>query len=229
MPTSQIKRLPVWSKPLRISHWALTLATLLLLASGWLIRWAPERADQVRDFHYLGAALLLAALAARLWLLFAGKESERIQGMLPNRHRWRQALEVLRSYLTLGKLPLPRWYAHNPLWGPLYLLLFAVLLAQAGTGLLLLNQVTLLGGISLRSLHAGGYLFVLVFTLLHLAAVFFHDARGSSDDISGMVNGHRLFTIEPLQTEPVTTPRVIPLDALAKQLKAKKKSGPKPS
>lgn len=229
MPTSQIKRLLVWSKPLRVCHWSLTLATLLLLSTGWLIRWAPERADQVQDFHYLGAALLMAALAARLWLLFAGKGNDLLHNLLPNRHRRGQALEVLRSYLTLGKLPLPRWYAHNPLWGPLYLLLFAVLLVQLGTGLLLLNQVTLLGGISLRSLHYWGYLLILVFTLLHLAAVFFHDAKGTSDDISGMVNGHRLFTIEPLQVEPVTAPKVIPLDALAKQLKSGKGEEPKSS
>ena len=226
MPHVQIKRLLVWSKPLRVCHWAMTLAVLVLLLTGWLIRWAPERADQVRDYHYLGAALLLAALAARLWLLFAGKGGERLHDLLPNRHRWGQALEVLRSYLTLGKLPLPRWYTHNPLWGPLYLLLFAVLLAQAISGLALLDQVTLVAGVSLRSLHYWGYLFLLAFTLLHVVAVFFHDAKGSGDDLSGMVNGHRLFTIEPLQVEPTTKPKVIPLDALSKQLKAKRGKRP---
>ncbi len=225
MQSPPIKRLPVWSKPLRICHWAMTLAALVLLLTGWLIRWAPERADQVQDFHYLGAALLMAALVARLWLLFAGKSGERFNSLLPNRHRLGQALEVLRSYLTLGKLPLPRWYAHNPLWAPIYLLLFAVLVVQIGTGLLLLDQITLLGGVSLRSLHFWGYLFVLVFTLLHIAAAFFHDAKGNGDDISAMVNGHRLFTIEPLQVEPTTAPKVIPLDALSKQLKGKRGKG----
>jgi len=226
MHSSQIKRLLVWNRPLRLCHWAMTLATLTLLLTGWLTRWTPERADQVRDLHYLAAALLMATLAARLWLLFIGKGSDRLHNLLPNRHRWKQALEVLRSYLTLGKLPLPRWYAHNPLWGPLYLLLFGVLAVQIGTGLLLLDQTTLLGNISLRSLHSWGYLFVLVFTLLHLAAIFFHDAKSSSADISGMVNGHRFFTIEPLGAEPVTAPKVIPLDTLSKQLKSREKKEP---
>jgi len=83
MQSPPIKRLPVWSRPLRICHWAMTLAGLVLLLTGWL---------------YLGAALLMAALAARLWLLFAGGSGEHYNSLLPNRHRLGQALEVLRSY-----------------------------------------------------------------------------------------------------------------------------------
>lgn len=224
MNPTQIRRLPVWSKPLRLCHWSMALATLILLLSGWLMTWAPERADQVRDTHYYAAALLIAGFVARLWLLFAGKGSELWGELLPNRHRLHQGAEVLRSYLTLGKLPLPRWYSHNPLWAPLYLLLFVVLLAQIGSGLLLLNQVTLIGGLSLRSLHGWGYLFLLGFTLLHVAAVFFHDAKSTSADLSGMVNGYRLFTIEPLQEEARGSFKVVPLDALKKEIKSKGKS-----
>lgn len=210
MHNPPLQRRLVWSKPLRICHWSLALATLTLLLTGWLVRWAPERAEQVRDYHFIAAALLIAALLARVWLLFAGKGTARIDQLLPDRHRLGQAWQVLRSYLTLGKIPLPKWYAHNPLWAPLYLLLFLVLTLQAGTGLALLNDITLLGGVSLRGLHGWGFGFLLVFTLLHLVASFFHDAKGGGDDVSAMINGQRLFTIEPLEVEPGSG-TVIPL------------------
>ncbi len=216
-----IRREMVWSKALRLCHWSLALSTLVLLFTGWLVTWAPERSAQVDDVHYVAAAVLLAALLVRLWLLFLGSGVAGYRVLLPNRHRLRQGWEVLRSYLTLGKLPLPRWYAHNPLWAPLYLLLFAVLLLQVVSGLALLEQVTLVGGMSLRNLHHWGYLFLLAFTLGHLAAVFFHDAKTTTAEISAMVNGHRYLTLEPVSFREGPNSKVVPLDALAQQLKAK--------
>lgn len=215
MTTPHLKYLPVWSLPLRLCHWGLALAVMVGLATGWLMTWAPERAAGVLEIHYLAAALLTAALVARLGLLAAGRGSDRLRELLPNRHRLRQALAVLRSYLTLGKLPLPRWYAHNPLWAPLYLLLFVVLGIQILTGALLLEQITLIGTLRVRALHALGHELLLGFVLLHLAAVFFHDAKGAHQaDLSAMVNGHRLFGIEPLSMETKGRAQVVPLDAL---------------
>ncbi len=216
MPKPVIERRAVWSLPLRLCHWSLAAATLVLLLTGWLMGWAPERAEGVAEIHFVAAAVLTAALAARLGLLFLGRGPAAWRALVPDRHRLLQAGQVLRAYLTLGRLPLPRWYAHNPLWAPLYLLLFAVLLVQVVGGLLLLEQVTLVGGLSLRGLHQAGWQFLLWFGLLHVAAVFFHDARGDSAEISGMVNGRRCFTLEPLPPDTSGGP-VVPLEALTRK------------
>lgn len=202
MPDPVIRRLPVWGKALRLCHWGMALATLILLCTGGLIHWVPERAQNLDEIHLVSAAVLIATLAARLWLLFAGKHTARLGALLPNRHRLKQAGAVLRSYLTLGKVRLPRWYAHNPLWAILYLLLFAVLLAQVASGLLLLDHITLLGGLSLRHLHLTGYFIILGFTALHILASFFHDARGDGSDISAMISGQRIFIVEESPTRP---------------------------
>ncbi len=220
----QIRRELVWPKALRLCHWSLALATVVLLLTGWLIVWAPERGERVDEIHFVAAAVLLAALAARLGLLFLGRGVASLKVLLPNRHRLKQGLGVLQSYLTLGRLPLPRWHAHNPLWAPLYLVLFTVLAIQVVTGLLLLQDVTIIGGASVRTLHHWGWLFLLTFSLLHLVAVFFHDAKGTTAEISGMVNGHRFLTLEPVRLDEVTDTKVVPLDALAQQLKAKSKN-----
>ncbi len=209
MPSPEIRRLPVWGKALRLCHWTMALATLTLLCSGGLIRWIPERAQELDDIHFVSAAVLIAALAVRLWLLFAGKRTEQLGALIPNRHRLAQAWAVLRSYLTLGKIRLPRWYAHNPLWAMLYLLLFMVLLAQVATGLLLLNHITLLGGLSLRHLHLLGYFAILGFTVLHILASFFHDAKGDGSDISAMISGQRIFIVEPSPSQPARDDNVV--------------------
>ncbi len=226
MAGEPIRHIAVWPKVLRICHWSLASATLVLLLTGWLATWAPERAESVDEIHFVAAAVLLAALAVRIGLLTAGKGVASWRVLKPTRHLLSQGLQVLRSYVTLGKLPLPRWHAHNPLWALLYPLLFLALLLQVATGLLLLNDITLLGALSLRSLHHWGWEFLLLFSTLHIAAVFFHDAQSSTAEISGMVNGYRCVTLAPLDLGGESDgTKVVPLDALARELK---KSGGKP-
>lgn len=219
MKQPEIRRQFVWSKTLRWCHWGMTLSTLALILTGWLISWAPERAASLDDIHYVAAAILIAVLVIRLWLLFFGHGNDSLKSLLPNRHQLRQGWEVLRAYLSLGKIPLPKWYAHNPLWAPLYLFLFALLSLQILSGLLLLNQITLLGDLSLRQVHVLGFHILGVFVLLHVFASFFHDAKGNGSDISALVNGHRIFVIEPQQPEPAATSAVISLDSLRKTIK----------
>ncbi|WP_457668676.1 cytochrome b/b6 domain-containing protein [Thiolapillus sp.] len=219
MKQPEIRRQLIWSKTLRWCHWGMTLFVLALLFSGWLIAWVPEKADSLHDIHYVAAALLIAVLAIRFWLLLFGRSNDLLKNLLPNRHQLRQGWEVLRAYLSLGKIPLPKWYAHNPLWAPLYLFLFAVLLLQIVSGLLLLNQITLLGDLSIRQAHVLGFQVIGVFALLHILASFFHDAKESGSDISAMVNGHRIFIIEPRQPETPAGSTVVSLDSLKKSIK----------
>ncbi len=203
---------------MRLAHGFLAASVFILLLSGALIRWAPERADSILSYHYLAAALLIATWVVRISLLLFGKtEPERMQSLLPNRHQLNQSWQVLRSYLTLGKIALPKWYAHNPFWAPLYLLLFAILLLQIFTGLALQQQITLLGGISLRSVHIWGYELLLGFTLLHIAASFFHEINGSGSDISAIISGYRIFIVEALQPPPTTTPTIVSLRGFRKK------------
>lgn len=157
---------------------------------------APQLGSWILDAHYYASALLIPAFLVRLYLLFFGSGSDLISSCSLDRHKFKQALAVLTSYLTLGKVPMPKWYAHNPLWGPLYLLLFLVIAMQIVSGLLLMNHVTLLDSVSIRSLHGFGYQFTLGFSLLHILAVFVHDLKGTGSDVSAMISGQRVFVVE---------------------------------
>lgn len=218
MPQSKIQRVLVWSLPLRVAHWSIAISVLVLLASGWLAQREPVVAAAILDYHYIAGAMLILALALRVYLLFLGRGSDLLADCETDPHRMRQAIQVLRFYLSLGRAPLPRWYAHNPLWGPVYLLLFLFLSLQIVSGLLLLKGIGLLGELSLYGLHEVGNGVILTFTLLHLVAVFSHDAKGTGADNSAMINGHRIFLLEDDRSE-FSRPQAVSLDQLTRQIR----------
>lgn len=219
MQANTVTRVLVWSRWLRLSHWLLTLCTIGLIATGWLMSIDTGLSHLVSDLHYLLGGLLLPALVLRLYLLFFGKGTDLLSDCEPNMHRLLQSWQVIRFYLTLGKAPLPKWYSHNPLWGPIYLILFFVLVLVAISGLLLLNDVVVIGGISMLDLHQLSYIIILTFSILHIPAVFAHDLSGKGGDISGMVNGYRQFELTEAEQHKNTTEQSVPLNNLIKTLK----------
>ena len=165
------------------------------------------------------SGVLLPALLFRIYLLFFGKGTDHLEDCEPNAHRLEQAWEVIRFYLTLGKVPLPNWYSHNPLWGPIYLILFFILALVSLSGLMMLNDNYLFANVSMLDLHRLAYSLILVFTLLHLPAVFAHDLSSKSGDISAMVNGFKAFEVGQQSGELSPDTQAVSLDALMKQLK----------
>jgi Ni/Fe-hydrogenase 1 B-type cytochrome subunit len=219
MQAQTVTRVLIWSRWLRLSHWGLGLTSLGLIATGWLMGLDTLHASVINDLHYLLSGLFLPALLLRLYLLFFGKGTDLLEDCEPNAHRLEQAWEVIRFYLTLGKLPLPKWYSHNPLWGPIYLVLFFFLVLTAASGLLLLNEISIFAGISMLDLHFLCYGVILVFAVLHLVAVFAHDLSNKSGDISAMINGFRQFEISETETQKTPDVQEVSLDNLIKTLK----------
>jgi Ni/Fe-hydrogenase 1 B-type cytochrome subunit len=194
MNSSHIQRIPVWSRSLRLIHWSMAFAVIVLIYTGWGMRADPLLAATLLDDHFMAAGLLIPAFMLRLYLLFFGSGSDHISDCESDMNRLRSAIAVLKFYFSLGRSPLPKWYAHNPLWGPLYLLLFVFVLLQITSGLLQQRQDFLVG-INLHDLHIIGAYVITTFTLLHIVAVFLHDLGGRGSDISAMINGHRIFII----------------------------------
>jgi Ni/Fe-hydrogenase 1 B-type cytochrome subunit len=219
MQVKTVSHVLVWSRWLRLSHWSLALSTLGLIGTGWLMSIDSTVTTSAGEIHYLLVGILLPALLLRLYLLFFGKGTDHLTDCEPNGHRLTQALQVARFYLTLGKAPLPKWFSHNPLWGPVYIALFFILTLSATSGLMLLNNFQLVGSISMYDLHRLSYLVILSFTLLHLPAVFSHDLSSKSGDISAMVNGFRTFDVGESSAVKHEDSQSVSLDALVKQLK----------
>jgi len=208
MSAIPIQRIRIWSRLLRLCHWLLAVTVLTLLLSGWTLGNDPLPAsDSWRDAHVTTGYLLGLTLVVRIVLLFAGRvPTDRWRDCLPfTRQHWLGMRDMLVFYASLGRAPLPGYYGHNPLWGPLYLLSFGVLAGAVATGMLLASadpaQYGLLTaapwwlGYTLREWHGVLALTLGGFAALHIASVFLHDARGTASEISAMVNGHKIFLL----------------------------------
>jgi Ni/Fe-hydrogenase 1 B-type cytochrome subunit len=198
MQEGEFKRVLVWSGWLRLSHWSTALATVGLLLTGWRLGEGPANPPVIMDVHYYCASLLAAGLLLRLVLMFVGKPHERLGGLLPARTELRSILDTLRFYLSLGQAPVPRAFAQNPLWKPLYLVVYVGLALQLLTGSLMPER-PVLWGFYLPSVHSFWAQALLWFGLAHIAAVALHDLRGKTADVSAMINGYRLFLIDRSQ------------------------------
>ena len=195
MSEKEFQRVRIWSGWLRLSHWAVGLATLVLLSTGWLIQESPSLAESALDVHYLAAGILVIGLVARVVLMFAGQAHERFVALIPRSSELKAIADTLRFYISFGRMPLPRWYAQNPLWKPFYLFCYLVLFVQVVSGAVM-PDYPLVAGFYLPSLHAFWAQGLFWFSLLHVAAVGLHDVRGSMADISAMLSGFRLFSID---------------------------------
>jgi Ni/Fe-hydrogenase 1 B-type cytochrome subunit len=193
--TEQIRRVLVWSGWLRFSHAALALSTLVLLATGWLLANSPTLAGAASDIHYLAASILIAALMLRFVMGFFGKGAERFEHMLPRSSEFAAIRASLLFYLTLGKAPLPNWFAHNPLWKPIYLILFVLLAMSALTGWVM-PEIQVVGRLYLPRVHGWLSNAIWVVTLAHLFSVVLQDVKGRAADVSGMLSGYRFFVFE---------------------------------
>ncbi|MET0088612.1 MAG: cytochrome b/b6 domain-containing protein [Candidatus Thiodiazotropha sp.] len=219
MQSTQVTRILIWSRWLRISHWLIGFSGLGLMASGYLMKHQIVDNSAAEDLHYMLTAVLLPALLVRLYLLFFGKGTDHFTDCEPDIHRLRQAWEVAKFYLTLGKAPLPKWYSHNPLWGPLYLAFYFILALNALSGLALINEAPFLFNLSMIDLHRITYMLISGFAVLHILAVFSHDMGGTSSDISGMINGHRIFELKQEPTQESTSFQSVDVKDLLKTIK----------
>ena len=217
MKTETLHRREIWSKWLRLSHWTLALSTLALMATGWLIHHTPSVAQAAADWHYIAGSIFTLGLALRIWVLFSDKLMGRWQFLLADLEP-KKMLQMLKFYLSFGKATLPRWYAHNPLWLPIYLVVLVLMVLAAFTGHLQ-GSHPIVFGVYLPTLHAGIATVISLFVLGHVIAVFMHDLKGGSDDVSAMINGKRLFEVKPIPIQEISGVHEVSLDSLKSGLK----------
>lgn len=196
-----LQRKLVWPGKLRLAHWGIAISVLALIITAWLLEWAPTVAQAASDYHYIFGALLTVSLIGRGWLLLMDKTVGGWKALLPTSTSIQKSLEMLRFYFSFGNTPLPGWYAHNPLWLPVYAVVILSLATMAATGMIMGSSPIVLG-IYLPALHEGLAGFITLFTFAHIAAVIFHDVRGKQSDVSGILNGYRIFEMEGLDVGP---------------------------
>ena len=190
----------------------MTISVTGLLITGWLQQHVLQYFQVALDYHYILAYALTLAVALRLYLLFSSPASaSNWRDLIPDRHRLKQAFAMARFYISFGRTPLSHWYAHSPLWAPVYLFLFVLLLIQIVSGFLIAaGHHTLL--VNLYTVHQANSTVIAVIILLHIVSVFLHDLKAGSSDVSAMIHGYRLFRIE--KPDITTTVQTVSMDQL---------------
>lgn len=218
----EIRRILIWSGWLRTSHLAIAVSTLILLLTGWLIANSPMQAEVALEYHYLAVSVLLFGLALRIAIFFRSQPHERLAALFPRGNEIQSIKQVLLFYLSLGKRPLPHWYAHNPLWKAIYLFWYIILLILLGSGVLMNDKPVMLG-FYLPSVHEfwAGILWWL--TGLHVLSVLVHDYYGKTTDVSAMINGYRLFEFDKAGKQDLKGTPVV-LQSLESLMKKRDKS-----
>ncbi|MGB0723038.1 MAG: cytochrome b/b6 domain-containing protein [Gammaproteobacteria bacterium] len=192
----------VWPASIRLLHWVLALGTLILWASGWVMGHSTDLFAAARDIHLLSAHTVTVALLGRIGLLLTDRGVGGIRVLATVFRRPALLMDMFRFYASFGATPLPRWYAHNPFWGPLYLLLFVLIGIQVAGGYGMLWRDW-----AVDSLHRGVATAIAMWMLLHLLTVILVEIKGTGSNISALLHGKRVFPDEVAPTDPFETPQ----------------------
>jgi cytochrome b len=190
----QLHKVLVWDLATRLFHW-LTVALLIACYVSWRINWM--------DWHSWTGEALLALVFFRLLWAFFGSETARFSSFLASPR-------AAALYLAdLVRRQPDRQIGHNPVGGWMVLLLLALLLAEALTGIYVANDVADEGPLTeivpavvanlITDLHSYFWDALLAATVLHVMAILFYAAVIRHDLVTPMINGSKTL---PQDTKP---------------------------
>ena len=196
-------RIRIWDRPVRLFHWTLIALVATSYASGKGGAWT---------LHYASGYAILTLVLFRILWGFVGSENARFA------HFLKSPLAALRQLSKLTKRDPDKETGHNPAGGWMVVVLLALLLTQAFSGLFanhdpgfsysqhgpLALKVGEATSESLSALHLGIQRYLLAAIALHVLAIMLYK----------LVKGHELvmpmLTGEKLVPEGVKAPRLAP-------------------
>jgi len=209
------QRVKVWEFPVRLYHWVNAACVLVLIATGFVIggpitlQAGGEASSSywfgiVRFTHFVAAYIFIFNFVFRIYWGFVGNRWARWNNYLPYRkEQFKEVVEVLKiDILHPGMQPLPS-IGHNALANFSYFLTFLAFLFQTATGFGMYAAmsdawlpsmfawiVPLMGGdFAVRQWHHLAMWFFIIFTLVHVYLVFYHDYVEGRGVLSSMAGG----------------------------------------
>ncbi len=210
-----IQRVYVWQLPVRFYHWVNAACVAGLAATGYIIgkplimqiggeASASYWFGTVRFIHFLAAFVFFFNFLIRIYWGFVGNEFARWHQFIPHRkEQFAEIGEVLKVDILQSKVAPIESIGHNALAGFTYFLTFLAFVFQSITGFgmyaamsdaWLPNRfawiVPLLGGdFAVRQWHHLMMWFFIVFSMVHVYLVFYHDYVEGRGVISSMAGG----------------------------------------
>ncbi len=227
MEAVEFRRVYVWEFPVRLYHWVNALCVVALIVTGFLIGRPvlPQPGGEasfsylfgwIRFVHFVTAFVFFFNFLARIYWGFVGNQYARWDNFIPLNRRLlarqiNEAIDVVRVELMQGKTRAVASVGHNSLAGWTYFASFVAFLFQAATGFAMyaamsnswLPQlfawvVPLMGGdLAVRQWHHIMMWFFVLFTMVHVYLVFYHDYVEGRGVISSMAGGWKFVEKNP--------------------------------
>jgi Ni/Fe-hydrogenase 1 B-type cytochrome subunit len=205
----------VWELPVRFYHWINALCIVVLCVTGYLIGRPPalQSASEasfsywfgtVRFIHFIAAFVFFFNFVYRTYWGFVGNKYARWYNFIPyKKSQWKEILCVLKvDILQITNKPL-KTVGHNNLAAFTYFLTFLAFTFQSFTGFGLYAAmsssffpqlfawiVPVLGGdFMARQIHHILMWFFILFAMVHVYLVFYHDYIERNGVTSSMIGG----------------------------------------
>ncbi|MBM4176182.1 MAG: Ni/Fe-hydrogenase, b-type cytochrome subunit [Ignavibacteria bacterium] len=210
-----ITREYVWQIPVRFYHWLNAFCIVALAVTGYMIGSPPAVQSSteasfgywfgtIRFVHFVAAFLFFFNFLFRIYWGFVGNKYSDWHNFIPTKkEQFNEMVDVLKVDIlqTKGK-PLES-IGHNSLAGVTYFITFLVFLFQSATGFgmyaamsdswlpqLFTWIVPLMGGdFAVRQWHHVMMWFFIIFSMIHVYLVFYHDYVERRGVTSSMVGG----------------------------------------
>ncbi|HEY8287737.1 MAG TPA: cytochrome b/b6 domain-containing protein [Acetobacteraceae bacterium] len=198
-------RVRVWDAPTRLFHWAI----VVLVCTSWVTQYVGRM-----EWHMLSGYTILTLLLFRLAWGFAGSDTARFGRFL------KSPLAAVRHLSHLARREPDTEIGHNPAGGWMVLVMLALLLVQAGTGLFSNDDVMTEGPLMhlvgnkwsawLTGIHDLNFTLIEIAVALHVLAILTYALLKRQNLLGPMFTGRKWL--------PATTssPRIVsPIRAAA--------------
>lgn len=224
-----LKEVYVWEFPVRIFHWVNAFSILVLAVTGYLIgepiaiQIGQEASSSylfgwIRFIHFAAAFLFFFNFVMRIYWGFAGNKYAKWYNYIPHKKKqWQELWCVIKVDVFQIQSRHINSIGHNALADFIYFILFLFFLAISLTGFGLYAQmsemwfpklfewvVVLLGGdLMTRQLHHIFMWFFIVFAMIHIYLVFYHDFIERRGVTSSMIGGWKFIEEDNIKEEGV--------------------------
>jgi Ni/Fe-hydrogenase 1 B-type cytochrome subunit len=231
----RLRRVYVWELPVRYYHWLNAGAIIVLIITGFFIgdplalQSKEEAANRyvmgwVRAIHFFAAYIFFFNFIFRLYWGFVGNKYANWKQFIPTSQKFfKEMWTVFKIDILMMRGKEHISIGHNAMAGFIYFLTFWAFLIQCLTGFGLYASMgtwwlpklfawvpAMFGGdIMTRQIHHWAMWFFILFAVIHVYLVFYHDYVEGRGEISSMGGGWKFIEEDVFQNEEHHTPNIV--------------------
>lgn len=216
-----LREVYVWQLPVRIFHWVNAVVIVGLCITGYLIGDPPAIQHSTapsenywfgitRFIHFVCAFIFMVNFIIRIYWLFAGNHFAKWFNYFPHtKKQWRGIKDTLKIDILL-LTPKPIYdIGHNPMAAATYGGLFVIMILQSLTGMMMFAPqsnafwapffqdmlIYFNGFFVIRLIHHWLMWAFILFAIVHIYLVFYHDYIEKNGIASSMIGGWKFIPL----------------------------------